>query len=168
MDANSPVSLLILNAPYYEDIARHLEDGARAALQDARASYEFVQVPGALEIPVALALAADAGLLPYDAPRGRFHGCVALGCVIRGETSHYDIVAERSAHGLMELATTRNIPVGNGILTVDTRDQALARARVDGGNKGAGAVNACIALVELINRFRRLKSEVAEQEKSNE
>lgn len=154
MAADRPINLLIVHARYYEDVARHLEDGAVAALKEARASYDIVSVPGALEIPVALALAADAGLLPITAPRGRYHGCVALGCVIRGETSHYDIVAEQSAGGLMRLATAYHIPVGNGILTVDTKEQALARARMDGGNKGAAAVKACLALVELMNRFQ--------------
>ena len=88
-------------------------------------------------------------------PKGRHDGCVALGCVIRGETSHYDIVANESARALMELGVSHAIPVGNGILTVDNREQAWARASMDNGNKGASAALACATLMELGGEFQR-------------
>ncbi|GBF26403.1 6,7-dimethyl-8-ribityllumazine synthase 1 [bacterium MnTg02] len=153
MEALRPANILILKAAFYEDIAQLLEDGAVAALKEADASYEIIDVAGALEIPVALALAADAGLLPYGAPRWQYHGCVALGCVIRGETSHYEIVANDSARGLLDLAISRAIPFGNGVLTVENREQALVRARPDGVNKGGAAVKACLGLVGLRDKF---------------
>ncbi len=148
--------ILIIHSPYYGEIADHLLAGAKACLEEAGATHEVVDVPGALEIPIALALAVEAGLLPYGARYWRYHGAVALGCVIRGETSHYDIVAGESARSFLDIAAKFHIPIGNGILTVENREQALTRARQDGGNKGAHAVKACLSLIDLRDKFRDL------------
>jgi 6,7-dimethyl-8-ribityllumazine synthase len=137
--------ILVVEARYYEGIADALLAGAKRALDAAQADYDLVTVPGALEIPQAIAIALDAAVkrkAPYD-------GVVALGCVIRGETSHYDIVAGESARALMDIGVTRGVPVGNGILTVDKEAQAWARARPEGQDKGAAAADAALALVRL-------------------
>lgn len=144
--AATPHSVLIIEAPYYEDIARELARGAVQEIERRGAGYERVTVTGALEIPQALAIAIANGVV---GPRGRHSGCVALGCVIRGETSHYEIVAGESARGLLDLSLRHAVPVGNGILTVDNREQAWARAGVDGRNKGGDAASACLALMGL-------------------
>lgn len=136
--------ILIVESDYYHDIAEMLLAGATRALDAARAAYDLVTVPGALEIPQAIVIALDAA-------RGAeaYHGVVALGCVMRGETSHYDIVAGESARALMDIAIARKVPVGNGILTVDTAAQALVRAALDKGDKGGTAARAALALVRL-------------------
>src|SRR5712672_518928 len=138
------VRVLIVESGYYEDIADMLLEGARRALDAAGAVYDVVTVPGALEIPQGIAIVLD-GASGAEA----YHGVVALGCVIRGETSHYDIVAGESARALMDIGVGRTIPVGNGILTVDTVAQAWVRARPDGQDKGAAAAKAALALVRL-------------------
>ncbi len=140
--------ILIVEARFYEGLADELAAGAIAALERADADHERIAVPGALEIPQAIALAGAAG---------GFDGYVALGCVIRGETSHYDIVAGESARGLMDLALTRGLAIGNGILTVENGDQAWARARVAEGNKGGSAAEAALALIGLRARLGELK-----------
>ena len=112
-----------------------------------------MSVPGALEIPQALAQAVKAGLIGSDDANARFDGCVALGCVIRGETSHYDIVCNNANHWLMQVAVGNAIPLGNAILTVDTEAQALERARGGRKGKGADAVRACLALIALERVF---------------
>jgi 6,7-dimethyl-8-ribityllumazine synthase len=142
--------LLLIEARFYDDITDELVRGALAAIERAGASYELVTVPGALEIPGAVAIAAKAG----EGASLRFDAFVALGCVIRGETGHYDIVAGESARGLMDLSVREGLAIGNGILTVETHAQAWERAQVDGGNKGGAAVEAALALVELGKRFR--------------
>jgi 6,7-dimethyl-8-ribityllumazine synthase len=137
--------ILVVEARYYDGIADELLAGAKRALAAARVDYDVATVPGALEIPQAIVIALDAAAkrkAPYD-------GVVALGCVIRGETSHYDIVAGESARALMDIGVARGVPVGNGILTVDKEQQAWARARQDGEDKGAAAANAALALVRL-------------------
>ncbi len=139
-------SVLLIEARFYEDIANELARGALAELKSQGVAFERVSVPGALEIPVALSIAIASNTI---GPDGRHGGCVALGCVIRGETSHYDIVANESARALLDLGIAHGVPVGNGILTVDTRDQAWARAAVDEKNKGRDAVQACLALMNL-------------------
>ena len=138
------VRILIVESGYYEDIADTLLRGARRALDAAGAACDVVTVPGALEIPQAIAIVLDA--VPAA---GVYHGVVALGCVIRGETSHYDIVAGESARALMDIGVGRKIPVGNGILTVDTAEQAEVRAALDKGDKGGTAARAALALVRL-------------------
>jgi 6,7-dimethyl-8-ribityllumazine synthase len=140
--------VLVVEARYYDDIADELLAGATRALDKAEVDWDLLSVPGALEIPAAIVIALDAATArkkPYD-------GVVALGCVIRGETSHYDIVASESAGALMDLGIWRGIPVGNGILTVDKEAQAWARARPEaegGQDKGATAALAALALVRL-------------------
>ena len=135
--------MLIVEGRYYEAVADALLAGATRALDEAKVAWEVVTVPGALEIPQAIAVALDA------AKRKPFDGVVALGCVIRGETSHYDIVAGESARALMDLALARRMPIGNGILTVDTEAQAFARARPEEHDKGGTAAKAAIALARL-------------------
>ena len=140
-----PARVLIVTSPYYTHIAEELEAGALAALNAAGAIVERVEVPGALEIPAAIAMAeeADAG---YD-------GYVALGCVIRGETTHYDIVAGESARALMALSVGEGLAIGNGVLTVENEAQALRRARASELDKGGGAAKACLAMIALRRRF---------------
>ena len=139
--------ILIVESRYYEEIAAMLLDGATRALDAASSAYEVITVPGALEIPQAIAIV-------LDAERETYAGVVALGCVIRGETSHYDIVAGESARALMDIGLARGIPVGNGILTVDTIDQARKRAAPDKGDKGGTAAAAALALVRLKRRLK--------------
>jgi 6,7-dimethyl-8-ribityllumazine synthase len=143
--------ILVVEARYYEDIADMLLRGAKRVLKDAGTTFDVVTVPGALEIPAAIMIAlhgSEARERPYD-------GVVALGCVIRGETSHYDIVAGESARAIMDISIARDMPMGNGILTVDTDAQARARARLSGEDKGGGAARAALALVRLKRRLVR-------------
>jgi 6,7-dimethyl-8-ribityllumazine synthase len=136
---------LIVEARYYDDIADELLKGALRVLKQARVLAEVVTVPGALEIPAALVIALDAAIArgtPYDA-------AIALGCVIRGETSHYDIVAGESARAIMDIAVARRLPLGNGVLTVDTREQARERAEITRQDKGGGAAKAALAVLSL-------------------
>ena len=135
--------VLIAEARFYAHLNDMLLDGARGALEAAGHSHETVTVPGALELPAAIALAAESG---------RFDAFVALGVVIRGETYHFEIVAGESARGLMAL-TLDGLAVGNGILTVENEAQAIARADPAQANKGAGAAEAALALLELKTRF---------------
>ncbi|MFZ0610446.1 MAG: 6,7-dimethyl-8-ribityllumazine synthase [Xanthobacteraceae bacterium] len=136
--------LLIVEARYYDDIADTLLAGATAALKKAGADYDVVSVPGSLEIPPAIAIAIDAAR-----GRRRYAGAVALGCVIRGETLHFEIVSQQSARGLMELAIAQRFPIGNGIITVDTEAQAWARARPEEQDKGGDAARAALALIAV-------------------
>ena len=141
--------ILIVEARFYDDIADALLAGAKNALQQAGAAFDRISVPGSLEIPTAIALALDAAVRrrrPYD-------GVVALGCVIRGDTIHFDIVSHLSARGLMELSVARKIPIGNGIITVDNEAQAFARARAEEMDKGGDAARAALALVALKRRL---------------
>ena len=136
--------LLVIDARFYEDLADELVRGAVAAIDEAGASHTRVSVPGVLEIPAALAMALEAAGTGGE----EFDGYVLLGVVIRGETTHYDIVANESARAVMELAIEECIAVGDGILTVENGDQAWARARVEGGkNKGGFAARAALAMI---------------------
>jgi 6,7-dimethyl-8-ribityllumazine synthase len=138
------VRVLIVESGYYEDIADMLLAGAKRALDAAGADYDVVTVPGVLEIPQAMVMVLNSafGAESYD-------GIVALGCVIRGETSHYDIVAGESARALMDIGINQEIPVGNGILTVNSAAQAKVRAAPDGGDKGGAGARAVLSLVRL-------------------
>lgn len=136
--------LLLVVAPYYRDIADQLQRGAEAVAAEAGATLDRVFVPGAFEIPSAIALGARTK--NYD-------GFVALGCVVRGETSHYDYVCGESARGLMELSMRRRLAIGYGILTVDTIMQAEERADVARGDKGGEATRAALAMIALKRRF---------------
>lgn len=137
--------ILIVEARFYDDIADELLRGAREAVETAQAAMDVLTLDGALEIPATVVIALDAAEKagkPYDA-------VVALGCVIRGETGHYDIVAGESARALMDLSVARKIPLANGILTVENEKQAWTRASVNELNKGAGAVEAALAVLRI-------------------
>jgi 6,7-dimethyl-8-ribityllumazine synthase len=146
--------ILIIESRFYENIADELANGAIAELEAAGAAYERVTVPGALEIPQALAHAVAAGVIPASGPSGRYSGAVALGCVIRGETSHYDVVCSNANHWLMEVAIRNNVPLGNGILTVENEHQALARAQGGRDGKGGEAARACLRLIEIARQLQ--------------
>jgi 6,7-dimethyl-8-ribityllumazine synthase len=134
--------VLIVEARFYPEISDALYAGAAAVLDAAGIVSERVAVPGALEIPAAIKLAAQ----HYD-------GFIALGCVIRGETYHFEIVANESARGLTDLGLRDRLCIGNGILTVEDEDQAMVRARLTDGDKGGDAARACLALMTLKTRF---------------
>jgi 6,7-dimethyl-8-ribityllumazine synthase len=136
-----PPHILLVEAPYYAHIAAELRRGAERALAAAGATHESITVPGAFEIPAAIGIAGRAS--------ERFDGFVALGCVIRGETTHYDHICAESARGLQELAVRDGMAIGYGILTVENEAQALVRASPDGRDKGGEAVRACLAIVDL-------------------
>lgn len=140
-----PPRVLIVAAPFYRAAADGLVAGARAALDAAGATHELIEVPGALEIPVAIRLAAESGV---------FEGYVALGCVIRGETTHYDTVCNDSSRGLMLLGVERGLLIGNGILTCENMAQAEVRADPAAMNKGGGAAAATLHLIALARHFR--------------
>ena len=142
--------MLIVEARYYDDLADALLEGAKDALMARGAQVDIVTVPGALEIPTTIALAEEAGRYP-TAPR--YDGYVALGCVIRGETYHFEIVSDQSAAGLRQLGV-KGLLIGNGILTVEDEAQAWARARRSEGDKGGGAARACLDLIALKKRLR--------------
>jgi len=144
---------LIIDARFYDDIADELVRGAVAELDARGATYDRVSVPGVLEVPAALAMALqtqERGEV-YQGPR--YQGYVLLGCVIRGETSHYDIVANESARAIMTLTIEKNAAVGNGILTVENRDQALVRAGVQEKDKGGVAAAAAFEMAVQRKRF---------------
>ena len=132
--------ILIIEATFYKDIAKNLADAALAVLKTASATYDTIQVPGCFEIPAALAMAIGSK---------RYDGYIALGCVIRGETSHYDYVCGESARGLNTLAYEHRIAVGYGIITANTQKQANARCKNDTHNVGARAASACLAMINL-------------------
>jgi 6,7-dimethyl-8-ribityllumazine synthase len=142
-----PVRILIVEARFYDHLADELLKGATGALTAFGAEYEVVTVPGALEIPGAIAIAEEGGHRPASA--APWDGYVALGTVIRGETYHFEIVSNESARGIMDLTVSRRLCIGNGILTVEDEAQALARARVSEGDKGGGAARAALAMVAL-------------------
>ena len=146
-----PPHVLVVEARFYPDIADELLKGAIQALEAAGASHERLSVPGAFEIPAAIAMAVAGQRLA--APHRPYDGFLALGCVIRGETTHYDYVCGESARGLMDLACREKIALGYGILTVENGQQAWARARVTEKNKGGDAARACLAMVELKRHF---------------
>jgi 6,7-dimethyl-8-ribityllumazine synthase len=141
--------LLIVEARFYDALADALLDGAKAALDAAGATYDLATVPGALESPAVISFALDGaeeGGVDYD-------GFVALGTVIRGETHHFDVVANESARALMNLATDESLAIGNGILTTENEEQAWARARRSEGDKGGFAARAALAMIALRERF---------------
>ncbi|MFM2044295.1 MAG: 6,7-dimethyl-8-ribityllumazine synthase [Pseudomonadota bacterium] len=144
--------IMIVEARFYQDIADELAKGAIAELEAAGATYERFAVPGAYEIPAAIQFAVKS--LDFFSGRRRFDGYVALGCVIRGETTHYDYVCSESARGLQDLALRHTLAIGNGIITVENDEQAWARAYVHRKNKGGGAARACLDMIELKRQFR--------------
>jgi 6,7-dimethyl-8-ribityllumazine synthase len=143
--------ILLIEARFNEAICEELAAGALARLKEAGVEVEHVRVPGALEIPIAAAIALDAAVRaakPFD-------GVVAIGCVIRGETAHFEIVAHESARALLDLAVARRLPLGNAILTVENEAQALARAKRSEADKGGEAASAALALVRLSRTHAR-------------
>ena len=143
--------VLIVEARFYDDIQDALLDGALAELKAAGATHDVITVPGALEIPAAIAIALDAAEnsgKPYDA-------AIALGCVVRGDTIHFEIVSMESSRALMDLAVARKFPLGNGIITVNTDTQAWARARASELNKGGDAARAALAMLRIKRRLAR-------------
>ncbi len=137
--------VLVVEARFYNDIADALLAGASKVLDEAKAAWDIITVPGALEIVPAIAIAVDAAeqqKKPYD-------GVVALGCVIQGETFHFDIVSMQSARALIDFSVQRRLPCGNGILTVDTEPQAWARAKISEQDKGGDAARAALALISI-------------------
>ena len=136
---------LIVQADFYTELAAAQKQGAVAELETSGASFDIISVPGALEIPAAIAMAA-ANPCPYD-------GFIALGCVIRGETTHYETVCKESSRGLMDLAIQRNLAIGNGILTVENSAQAWERADINGKDKGGDAARAALSLAAVAKRY---------------
>ncbi|WP_347263349.1 6,7-dimethyl-8-ribityllumazine synthase [Nitrobacter sp.] len=147
----SGARVLIVEARFYDDIQDALLEGAVAELRSAGVRHDVVTVPGALEIPAAIIFALDAAERsgePYDA-------VVALGCVVRGDTIHFEIVSTESARALMDLSVQRRIALGNGIITVNTDDQAWARARAGELNKGGHAARAALTMLRLKRRLAK-------------
>lgn len=141
---------LIVEARYYDGIGEMLLQGAAAALAKVHARWDVIRVPGALEIPAAIAIALD-GKAEHGLP---YSGAIALGCVIRGETYHFEIVAGESSRALMDMSIARKLPLGNGILTVENEEQAIVRADPAQGDKGGDAARAALALHRLSHRVK--------------
>ena len=142
---DKPVKLLIVVAPYYKDIADELIAGAKTEIEAAGGTWDLVEVPGALEVPTAIGIAAR---------MSNFDGYVALGCVIRGETTHYNTVCNDSSRALTMLGL-QGLCIGNGILTVENHEQAAVRAEAKGQNKGGGAAAAALHLIALSRKWGR-------------
>src|SRR5246500_4562578 len=143
--------ILVVESRFYDDISDALLAGTTRVLEAAQVSFDRVTVPGSLEIPAAIAMAlaaAERRGQPYD-------GVVALGCVIRGDTIHFEIVSMESSRALMDMAVARKLPLGNGILTVNTEEQAWARARASELNKGGDAARAALAMLRIQRRLAR-------------
>jgi 6,7-dimethyl-8-ribityllumazine synthase len=137
--------ILIVEARFYDDITDALLAGAERALTEAGVAFDRITVPGALEIPAAIAIALDAAAKAKKS----YDGAVALGCVIRGDTIHFEIVSQESARALMDLSVVRTLPLGNGILTVNTESQAWARAKMEEGDKGGDAARAALTMLRI-------------------
>ncbi|MCZ2328319.1 6,7-dimethyl-8-ribityllumazine synthase [Bartonella sp. F02] len=139
--------LLIVEARFYDEISNALLDGAISALQKAEVTYDIITVPGALEIPSAIVFAE------HNSNKVSYDGYVALGCVIRGETYHFEIVADNSCRALMDLTVQKHLAIGNGILTVENEQQAWARAQENKKNKGGFAAEAALCMIALKKKF---------------
>ncbi|ACI92989.1 6,7-dimethyl-8-ribityllumazine synthase [Afipia carboxidovorans OM5] len=143
--------VVIVEARFYDDIQDALLEGAKTELDAAGVAYDILSVPGALEIPAAIAIALDAAK-----KNGRpYEGAVALGCVIRGDTIHFEIVSAESARGLMDLSVSRSLALGNGIITVNNTEQAWERARADDLNKGGDAARAAIQMIRIKRKLAK-------------
>jgi 6,7-dimethyl-8-ribityllumazine synthase len=147
---DEPLRILVVESRFYDGISDALLEGATQALRAFGAEYEVVSVPGAFELPAAIAYAEDAR---HTASGAAYDGYVALGCVIRGETTHYDYVCGESARGLMNLSVEKRLCIGYGVLTVEDEDQAWSRAKVSEGDKGGFAARACLDMVALKRRL---------------
>ncbi|WP_044560842.1 6,7-dimethyl-8-ribityllumazine synthase [Azospirillum sp. B4] len=144
--------IMIVEARFHEDIGEELVRGAMAEIAKAGATHEHFQVPGAFELPAAIQYSVKS--MDFYSGRRRFDGYVALGCLIRGETTHYDTVAAECARGLNDLALRHTLALGYGVLTVENREQAWVRASVAQKNRGADAARACLEMIELKRQFR--------------
>jgi len=140
--------ILLVEAKFYTDVAEELASGAIERLTNGKFTYDRLEVPGALEIPAAIKLASLSN---------KYDGFIALGCVIRGETSHYDTVCNESARGIMELSIKDNLAIANGILTVENESQAWARASRKDKNKGGSVADACTRMIEIKEQFKKTK-----------
>ena len=136
--------ILLVCSPYYEDITNNLIEGASSILKSKKIMYETLFVPGALEIGPAIKI-----ILDKSSKKKIYDGFVALGCIIRGETYHFEIVSNESARCITDLALNFSVPIGNGILTVENKNQALKRSDPLGSDKGGGAVLACLSLLDI-------------------
>lgn len=154
MANDKKLKLLVIEARFYDDLADALLDGAKSALDEAGASYDVVTVPGALEIPAVISFALDAA----DDEGVHYDGYIALGTVIRGETYHFDIVANESARALMDLSVAESIAIGNGVLTTENEEQAWARARRSEGDKGGFAARAALTMIALREKLGAARS----------
>jgi 6,7-dimethyl-8-ribityllumazine synthase len=137
--------ILVIDAPYYTEISASLMEGVSEVLTCEGATHDYIAVPGVLEIPAAVAM-AESSPKKYD-------GYITIGCVIRGETTHYEIVSNESARALMELSVSHKLALGNGIQTVENEAQAWARAKVSDKNKGGGAAEAALAMIKIREGF---------------
>ena len=144
------MKILVIEARYYTKISDALLEGALDVLQAAKVEIQKVNVPGALEIPHVISMAEASG--------SNFDGYVALGCVIRGETTHYDYVCGESARAIMDLAVNQQLAIGNGIITVENEDQAWARAKKDEKDKGGFAANAALKMIKIRSELQTAKS----------
>jgi 6,7-dimethyl-8-ribityllumazine synthase len=144
-----PAHILIVEARYHEALADALLEGAKAALDEAGATYDVVTVPGALEIPAVVAFALDGA----EEGGRNYDGFVALGVIIRGDTYHFDIVANESSRALMDLAVEESLAIGNGILTTENEEQAWVRARRSEGDKGGFAARTALTMIALKERL---------------
>ena len=145
-------NIMIALSRYYEDVASELLAGTLGVLEEADATHELYEIPGAFEMPASIAIAMRSP--EFSGGRRRLDGYIALGCVIRGETTHYDYVCGETARGLQDLAVRHCLALGFGVLTTENHEQAMARAAVDRGNKGADAANACLRMIEFKRQFR--------------
>ena len=144
--------VLIVEARFYEDIADELAKGAMAVLDEAGVAYDRIAVPGVFEVPAVMRFALRA--MEIQTAEGRYSGFISLGCVIRGETDHYDHICREASHALMNLAMTYSVAMGFGVLTCESHEQAWVRAAVDKKNKGADAANACLRMMEIKKLLR--------------
>ena len=144
--------VLIATARFYEDIAEQMMEGAAAVLDEAGVGYDQLAVPGVFEVPAAIRFAIRS-MEVHSAP-SNYAGFIALGAVIRGETDHYEHISREATRALMDIAVQQSVALGFGILTCDTRDQALARAVTEQGNKGADAARACLRMMEVKKDLR--------------
>ena len=149
-----PIRILIVEARFYDDLADALLEGASQALSAYGAEYDVVTVPGALEIPAAIAFADEGGARPAGK---RYDGYVALGSVIRGETYHFEIVSNESARAIMDLTIGKRLCIGNGVLTTEDDEQAWTRARISEGDKGGGAARAALTMIALKQQLHGIK-----------
>jgi 6,7-dimethyl-8-ribityllumazine synthase len=149
---NGKPRVLIVEARFYEDIADELAKGAMAVLDEAGVAYDRIAVPGVFEVPAVMRFALRA--MEIQTAEGRYSGFISLGCVIRGETDHYDHICREASHALMNLAMTFSVAMGFGVLTCESHEQAWVRAAVDKKNKGADAANACLRMMEIKKLLR--------------